>query len=361
LIRTYTYKLYSNRKVERKFYQWLGTCRYVYNMAKATKEAAYEAGVSLSGYDLQKQLTPCKKEDELSFLNTVHSQTLQATIERLDKAYKNFFSKRANYPKWASKRTWKSFGFKKGTKQTKKGFKLPKFGEVKVHNNRKIDGKIKTARLVKKADGIYLQVVSEVENRTYSANESQVGIDMGISYFLTTSDGEFVDNPKFLEKQLKKLRVEQRSLSRKVKGSNRWKRQAGKVSRLHKKVTDARTDFLHKLSTRIATEYSDIAIEKLNIKGMVKGNLSRHINDVSWGKFFEMLEYKANTLVRVDPKYTSQECSSCGHTAKENRLTQSQFKCVSCGYEANADWDAAKVIMGRAFPNSRKRRLLDQA
>lgn len=198
-MRTYTYKLYKNRKVEQKFYQWLGTCRYVYNTAKATKEYAYEAGVKLSKFDLFKQLPDCK---ELDFVKAVHSQTLQVVIEQLDRSFQNFFAKRARYPKWASKKRWRSFGFKQGIKQIDKGFKLPKFGKVKVHNNRKIEGKIKTARLIKKADGIYLHVVAEVEDKKYCTSESQVGIDMGITYFATLSNGVHINNPRFLENQL---------------------------------------------------------------------------------------------------------------------------------------------------------------
>lgn len=361
MIRTYTYKVYSNKKVEKKFNQWLGITRYVYNLAKETKEVAYQGGVRLSNYDLQKQFTQCKKE--FDWLSTVHSQTLQESIERLDKSFKNFFDKRSKYPKWASKKSWKSFGFKQGNitstnplgdiKQTEKGFKLPKFGVVKVHNNRKIDGKIKTVRLIRKADGIYLHVTAEIQDIQYCTNENQVGIDMGIKYFMVTSDGEYFDNPKFLEKQLKKLRVEQRSLSRKKKGSNRFKKQVEVVARLYKKVSDCRKDFLHKTSTYIAANYSYVAIENLDITKMVKGRFSRQINNVSWGTFFEMLEYKCNNLVRVNPAYTSQQCSKCGHTCKENRVTQSIFRCVSCGHEDNADLDAAKTIEGRAFPFNR--------
>ena len=354
MIRTYTYKLYSNKKVEAKFDRWLDGTRYVYNLAKETKETAYKSGVSLSCYDLFKQLTECRKE--FSWLKDIHSHTLQCVIERLDTSYKNFFSKRAKYPKWAKKKDWKSFGFKQSSnslRQDSSRFILPKFGKVKVFNNKKIDGTIKTARLIRKADGIYLNVIAEVADKTYCNNENQVGIDMGIKYFCVTSDAEFIENPRFLEKQLKKLRIEQRKLSRQVKFSNRWYKQVNVIARLYKKVADARKDFLHKKSTYFATNYSNIAIEDLKITNMVRSNLSRHISDVSWGTFFEMLRYKANDLVRVNPAYTSQECSKCGHACKENRVTQSIFKCVSCGHEDNADLDAAKVIEGRAFPNSR--------
>jgi len=357
LIRTYTYKLYYNDRTEAKFNKWLGVTRYVYNAAKETKEISYKEGLKLSAYDLNKQLTEAKKA--LPWISDINSQTLQGVILQLDLAYQNFFSKRTKYPKWASKKTWKSFVFNQGNitatnpkgslKQTDKGFKLPSFGEVKVSNNRKIDGQIKNARLIKKADGIYLHVTAEVPDKPLNTNENQVGIDMGIKYFLVTSDGEFIENPKFLGKQLKKLRIEQRKLSRKyhksvkVQSKNFYK-QANVVARLHKKVTDARKDFLHKTSTYLAKEYGTVYHEDLKITKMVKSNLSRHIYDVSWGTFFEMLKYKTK-VVRVNPAYTSQKCSSCGHTCKENRVTQSIFKCVACGHEENADLNAAQNIL----------------
>lgn len=360
MIRTYTYKLYNNKRIERKFYEWCGICRYVYNTAKAAKEYAYESGVSLSKYDLMKQLPDCKT-GELSFVKKVDSQTLQGIIERLDRSFSNFFDKRASYPKWASRKRFTSFGFKQRIKQTDKGFKLPKFGEVKIFNNRKIDGDVKTARLIRKADGIYLNVVVEVEDKAYHTNDSQVGIDMGISHFATLSNGTHIPNPRFLQNKLRKLRIEQRSLSRKTKGSNRWKKQARRVALLHKKVTDTRKDFLHKLSTQIATNYKDVAVEDLDIRKMLQNShsdLARQISDASWAAFSQMLEYKCTNLVKVDAKNTSIECSQCGFIAEENRRSQSLFECASCGHTANADVDAAKVIEARAFADSRQREAL---
>ena len=357
MIRTYTYKLYSNKRVETKFNKWLGICRYVYNIAKETKETAHKEGVRLSGYALSKQLTEAKKE--FTWLTEVNAQTLQGVIEQLDGSYQNFFSGRAKYPSWASKKMWKSFGFKqagvkdtnpKGTlRQTGKGFILPKFGEVKVFNNRLIEGSIKTARLVKKADGIYLNVTAEVKDKVYCSNENQVGIDMGITYFAVTSDAEFIDNPKFLTKQLKKLRVEYRKLSRKFKKdiavqSNNYYKQAKVVAMLHKNVKDARKDFLHKHSTYFATNYSTVIHEDLDIREMIKSKFSPRISDIAWGTFFTMLSYKTN-VVKVNPAFTSQTCSVCGHVDEDNRRNQHKFKCTACGHTENADYNAAKNIL----------------
>ena len=389
MIRTYTYKLYRNPKIEKRFSSYVGACRFVYNAAKETKETAWKAGVSLSKYDLIRQLTDAKKA--VPFLNEVNAQSLQGAVEQLDLAYKHYFRKlqsgevakakaaylrnkenadgKINYrrvaemcrPNWARKGDFNSVVFKQGTKQTKEGFTLSKFGSFRVHNNRPIPGKIKTARIVKRADGLYLSVVAEVPDRINTISENQaVGIDMGIAYFAVTSEGEHIQNPRFLEKQLPALRRAQRSLSRKTKGSIRWKRQRQVVARLYKRISDARRDFLHKQSTALCQRYETIVRGDLNVSGMVRGKLSRHIADVSWASFFQMLDFKAARVVKVNPAYTSQGCNKCGAVDAKSRISQSAFCCTSCGHTTNADLNAAQNILGRAFPDTREARPLGQ-
>lgn len=168
---------------------------------------------------------------------------------------------------------------------------------------------------------------------------------MGINYFFVTSDGEFVDNPKHLFKYLKQLRIENRKLARMKKGSNNFKKQVKVLQLLHQKVTRVRKDFLHKQSRYLANTYSTVIRENLNIKSMVKGSkLAKHILDCSWGLFFELLEYKTN-VVKVNPAYSSQTCSKCGHKEKGNRKTQSLFECLKCGYTENADFQATQNLL----------------
>lgn len=339
-----------NSKVERKFYEWAGICRYVYNVAKEVKEDSYRKGVYVSNYDLQKQLVDAKKE--FNFLKHVHSQSLQGVLDRLDKGYQKFFSDlkkgiRTNKPKWASKKTWKSIPFK-SIKAKDTYFQLPSFGKVKVFKFKHPKGELKTASIIKEADGLYLKVVvNEPTIERERDSQSIVAIDMGIKYFLTTSDAEFVDNPKHLFKKLRELRIQQRKLSRMKKGGSNWKKQVNIIQRLHQKVKRTRLDFLHKESTKIANLYDHVVVENLNIKGMSKNSrLSKHILDCSWGTFFQLLEYKTK-VVRVDPKYSSQECSKCGHTCKENRKTQAIFECVKCFYTENADLQATFNLLDR--------------
>lgn len=341
-MRTYTYKLYNNHSYQRKFKRWIGVCRLVYNLGKECKEIAYnQFGVTLDKHDLIKQL-PALKE-EYDWIKEVNAQTLQAVIERLDDSFNRFFNG-AGYPKWAQKYKYRSFKFKQGVKRTNKGFKLRKFGEVKVFNNeRAFNGTIKGAIMIRKADGLYLHVIVKSENTKSSESQGVIGIDMGITYFCTLSNGEHIENPKHLNKYLNQLRIENRSLARKKKGSNNWIKQVKKLRRIHKKVVDTRRDFLHKISSRLAEKYSTVIVEDLNISGMNRSQLSRHINDCGWGTFFKMLDSKTN-LKKVDPKYTSQTCAKCGSVDRNNRKTQSEFKCVECGYSDNADVNAAKNI-----------------
>lgn len=350
MTKTYTYKIVSNNRIERLFYEWCGVCRLIYNISIEVKEDSYKKGVKISNYDLQKQLRDLKEHNK--WMYSVNSDTLISVLDKLDLSYKKFYSDiqkglKTSKPKWATKKTWKSIYFK--SIKIKCGyFQLPTFGKVKVFKFKAPKGELRTAFIVKESDGLYLKVVvKEPTIERDRDSQSIVAIDMGIKHFLTTSDAEFIENPKHLFKKLKELRVQQRKLSRMKKGGSNWKKQVNIIQRLHQKVKRTRLDFLHKESTKISKLYDHVVIENLNIKGMSKNSrLSKHILDCSWGTFFELLSYKTK-VVRVDPKYSSQQCSKCGHTCKENRKTQSIFECVKCNYTENADLQATFNLLNR--------------
>lgn len=350
MIKTYTYKIKPDKKVEVKFQQWLDVCRVVYNLGKEVKEESYRKGLKLSNYDLQKQLTDVKQE--FDWMYNVHSNTLIAMLDQLDNGYKKFYTdlkkgNKTNKPKWMSKKKQKSLPFKSISIKDN-NFNLPKFGRVKVFNFKNPKGELKTAIIVRGADGLFLKVaVEEIDKPTIRENQSVVALDMGLKYFFVTSDAEFVENPKLLFKYLAELRIENRKLSRMKKGGSNWKKQVKVLQLLYLKIKRSRLDFLQKQSTLIANKYSDVIIENLNISGMAKNkSLSKHILDCGWGVFFSILEYKTN-VIKVNPKYTSQRCSKCGHTCKENRATQSFFECISCGYSENADLQATFNLFQR--------------
>lgn len=339
MIKTYTYKIKVDNSFIEKFNQWVGTCRFLYNCALQMKIDAYQrCNKNISNYTIQKELTECKQEFE--WLNQVHSQTLQAILDRLDKAYKSFFRRGYGFPKFVSKKKWKSIPFK-SCQLKENNFILPKWGIVKVFKDRLPEGEVKTASLIQKADGYYLHI--QVEVSYTNSNESQVGIDMGISYFVVTSDGLYINNPKHFKQFEKKLRIENRSLARKKKFSKQWYKQVKKLQLLYLKIQRVRLDFLHKTSTNLSKQYGTIFLEDLNVQGMVRSNLSKHILDCSWTAFKNLLSYKAN-VVLVDAKYTSQKCSECGYIDKANRISQSEFVCKNCGSIFNADWNSSQNI-----------------
>ena len=350
MIKTYTYKIKPNKSIQRKFEEQVGICRYVYNLGREVREESFKKGVNINYFALSKQLTEAKKD--FDWLKQVNSQTLQAVLERLELGYKKFFTdlkkgNKTSKPKWAKKDKWRSLPFK-SIKTTFNGFKLPSFGNVKVFNFKVPKGELRTASIIKEADGLYLKIVVREENISQEReNQSVCAIDMGINFFLTTSDGEFVENPKHLFNYLKELRVENRKLSRMKKGGNNWKKQVKVLQLLHQKISRVRKDFLHKQSRGLANNYSTVIREDLNISKMVKDSkLAKHILDCSWGLFFELLEYKTN-IVKVNPAYSSQTCSKCKHTSKENRKTQSLFECINCGYTENADLQATFNLLQR--------------
>jgi len=358
-MKTYTYKIKPNKAVEQKFEEWIGICRYVYNLAIEVREESYKKGVNINHFGLSKQLTEAKKE--FNWLKIPPSHTLQAVLERLELGYKKFFTdfkkgNKTSKPKWAKKDKWRSLPFKQGNLERatpilrfeKDGrFNLPKFGKIKLFKAKAPKGEIRTATILREVDGLYLKVVVKQDVEQTRENQSVCAIDMGITRFLTTSDGEIVENPKHLFQYLKQLRIENRKLSRMKKGGTNYKKQVKVLQRLYLKVSRVRKDFLHKQSRSLANNYSTVIREDLNISKMVRDSkLAKHILDCSWGMFFELLEYKTS-IIKVNPAYSSQECSKCGHTCKENRKTQSLFECVKCGFTMNADDQACINILQR--------------
>lgn len=361
-MRTCKYKLKLTKAQSARVESWIGTCRYVYNLALETKINAYQsAGFNLSKFDLMKQLTDVRAEKD--WISDVPCGVQQNVLEGLESAYQKFF-KGSGFPKFAKKGEYNSIRFKLA-KSTKCGFKLPKLGNVRVFKDRHVKGKIKTATIVKERNQYFICIAAEVESENlYPTNENQVvGIDMGIAYFLVDSDGCFVENPRVFKKYEAQLRIENRSLARKKKGSKSRQKQKERLSKLHLKISNVRKDFLHKTSIKYIKENSLIVAEKLVVKNMIKfGNLSKSISDASWSSFFLMLKYKSKlyekTFVQINPAYTSQKCSCCGHVAKENRLSQSKFECVECGHQQNADLNAAQNILREGIAQNRQREAL---
>ncbi len=362
---TYNRKLILTKHQEERISSWIGACRIVYNMGLEIRiEAWKNKQESIGKFELMGQLPTIK---DIDWIKDVPAQSLQGAIEKLDITYRNFFRGKG-FPKFRSKKSYNSILFKniinrKGIAENinirviNNKIKLPKIGYLKMFKDAPIQGVIKTATIKKEPTGYFIYIVCDGVNKTIrNPDESQVcGIDMGVAYFCVDSNGNLIENPKHFKQYERKLRIENRSLDRKRKGGERWKKQAKRLGLLHHKIANVRKDFLHKESTKLAKLYNTVYVEDLKINNMARNkNFSKHILDCGWGTFRTMLEYKTN-VVRVNPKYTSQTCNECEVKDSKSRISQSEFVCTSCGHVSNADVNAAKNIMSKGIALNRQR------
>ncbi|MDW7732222.1 MAG: IS200/IS605 family element RNA-guided endonuclease TnpB [Methanolobus sp.] len=364
MLRAYKYRLYPNRSQIDFFEKQFGTCRFVYNWALDLKSTAYkDENRSVSKNDLKNMLPGLKAQ--YNWLKDVNSQSLQASIDNLDNAFKKFFRKEAEYPVFKSKNNpVQSFqipqhyvvDFDNGT------VKLPKLKElVRVKFHRGFEGEIRTATVSRTPTGKYFISIlvddgQEIPEKLSSG--PSIGIDVGISHFSILSTGEKIENPRHLKKSMAKLKAEQRSLSRKKRGSSNRKKQKLVVAKLHEKVVNQRNDFQHKLSNRLVNENQVIILEDLNIKAMVKNHcLAQAISDVAWGNFITKLKYKAEwygkTIQQIGRFVPSSKlCSICGYKNTDLTLNDRSWECLSCHTKHDRDINAAISILNIALKNT---------
>ena len=349
--------------------QFAGCCRLIWNKSLAIQKEKLDSKEKFLKYtELAKSLTEWKQEQ--TFLKDVHSQTLQQTLKQLDRALKDAFNKKSpkKFPVFKKKGLKDSFTYPQGFKIDQENSRvfLPKIGWVRYRNSKKVPGTAKNLTISKSCGKWYvsIQVELEIEDKKH-ASESRIGIDVGIARFATMSDGEDVEPLNSFRKLEKKLAFLQKKLSRKKKFSSNWKKQKEKISKLHNKIANVRKDFLHKTTYKISKNHAMVVMEDLKVSNMsksakgtienkgknvkAKSGLNKSILDQGWFEFRRQLEYKlkwrGGHLELVDPKHTSQKCSNCSHTEKENRNSQSKFECKKCGHSENADVNAAKNIL----------------
>lgn len=371
MLKAFKYELIPTNTQKSQLTAALGSCRFVYNLALETKNAAYQAGKNYSCFDLIKQLPELKEAN--TWLNDTPSQSLQQAISNLDNAFTNFFKGRGSFPKFKKKSSRQSFRVPIAVKVDFDNWKvtLPKIGKVSLNISRTFNGLVKQATISKTPTNRYfisILVETGVEKEKLKAIQeiSSVGIDLGIKHFAILSDGRKIDNPKYLIKAQRRLRIAQRSLARKKKGSKRRQKQKLVVAKIHEKIANQRKDFQHKLSTEITNQYDTICIENLNVAGMIKNHkLAKHIADAGWGQFETMLKYKADwygkNILQIGRFEPSSKMCSCGVINNELKLSDREWMCKSCNTTHDRDILAANNIKRfglRTPPNIRQREAL---
>ena len=354
------FRIYPNKVQENLILQTLGCCRLIYNKGLDMRDKAYKNGKKVNYTQTSAMLTRLKSDSNFSFLKDVDSIALQQSLRDLDRAYQNFFKKRAKFPQFKSKhsnrQSYRTTNHGDNIRIVGNYLKLPKLGYVKVKQSMEV-GHINNVTIEKTPTGKYFAVLNvDFEPEFKQNNSNSIGIDVGLKEFYTDSNGNRVDNPKYLEKSEKKLKREQRRLSRKQKGSNNRNKQRIRVAKVYEKVTNQRNDFLQKESTRLVRENQTICIEDLNIKGMLRNyRLAKAISSVSWSKFFTMLEYKAtwygNEIIKVPTMYpSSQTCSHCGYkNPLVKNLSIREWKCPNCHTKHDRDWNASINILNKGL------------
>jgi putative transposase len=372
-LQAFKFELCPNGEQQRDMRRFAGACRFVYNKALALQKANYEAGGKFIGYvAMAKHLTEWRNSTQTPWLKDAPVHPLQHALKDMERAYKNFFAKRAAFPKFKKRGQHDSFRYPDPKQfkldQTNGRIFLPKLGWMRLRLSRPVMGELRNVT-VSLSGGkwfVSIQTEREVEQPMPQAM-SAVGIDMGIARFATMSDGAFLAPLNSFKKHEARLRRYQRAMSRKTKFSNNWKKAKARVQRIHARIGNARRDYLHKATTTISKNHAMVCIEDLQVRNMsksaagstdapgknvrAKSGLNKSILDQGWFEFRRQLEYKlawsGGWLVAVPPVNTSRTCPACGCVSADNRTTQARFACVECAYEENADVVGARNILAR--------------
>ena len=348
----YRFRLYPTKEQESFLKQEIGNVRFVYNRLLAIAKEEYEKEKKRWNYYEYKKLLPRLKE-EYEFLKLSNSQSLQEAVKHLHRAFLNFFKGLSDFPKFKKRKRTNAVSIPQHFKIVGNRVKIPKLKTtLKFKKHREIKGAIKSISIAMTPSGkFYLNVLTQRDIAPLPKENKAIAIDMGLSDFITTSDNHNLKNPKHFKKLERRLKLSQRRLARKQKHSNNFKKYAKKVAKLHEKITNAKNDFLHKLSKQLIDENQVIVIENLNVKGLIKNKkLAKHIHQASWHKFLSMLEYKAKwygrELIKVDRFFASSKiCNVCGYKNDNLKLSQREWICPKCNAPHQRDYNAALNLL----------------
>lgn len=353
--KSFQFRLRPTKSQAKLLQAQLDECRWLYNELLSQRKLSHEeSSISLSKYQ-QLMFLPLLKEERPS-LKIVHSQVLQNIVDRLDKAFQSFFRRckageKPGFPRFRGMHRYDSFCYpQSGFALIGKEISLSKIGCIRIKMHRPVKGEIKTCTIKKTAAGEWDIFLScEVKAVPLEPKTEAIAMDVGIESFATLSNGEKIENPRFFKKGEKALSKVQRKLSKLAKGTKERCKTGKVVAKIHERIKNQRKDFCHKETKKIVDQYQYICIEDLAIKQMMAGShFAKSITDASWNQFHQFLAYKAAEAGRklgvVNPAYTSQICSQCGHLELK-KLANREHKCSQCRYVAHRDFNAAQNIL----------------
>ncbi|MCC5616100.1 transposase [Nostoc sp. CHAB 5836] len=355
--KAFKYRFYPTPEQETLLRQTMGCTRLVYNRALAARTQAWYERQERVGYiETSAMLTNWKKQDELQFLNDVSSVPLQQGLRHLQTAFSNFFAGRAKYPNFKKKHNGGNAEFTKAAFKFRDGqvFLAKSSQALAIRWSRQLPQGVEPSTISVKLSPsgrwtVSMLVDMEIERLSESSNS--IGIDLGVTSLVALSTGEKIANPKNFRAKKAKLRKAQKALSRKQKGSNNRHKARVKIAKVHAKISDARNDFLHKLTTRLVRENQTIAVEDLAVKNMIKNKkLALSISDASWGELVRQLEYKCDwygrNFVKIDRWFpSSKRCGNCGYIVDQLPLNIREWDCPKCSTHHDRDVNAAKNIL----------------
>ncbi|AFZ11184.1 transposase, IS605 OrfB family [Crinalium epipsammum PCC 9333] len=347
-------RIYPNKGQQQALAKSFGCSRFVFNYYLNKTNTQYEeTGKGMSYYDMAKDLTQLKKLSDYEWLTEVTAATLQQTLKNLESAFKNFFSKRARFPKFKSKHRKQSIRYPESCSIKNGGLKLPKLGIVKANISKSINGKIKSVTVSQTStDKYFAAILFETDDLTTNKKGKITSIDLGLSNLVTTFDGkdfDKVDPIKPTRKYAKRLRRRQQALSRKKKGSLNRQKQVKRVARVHEKIANTRQDFLHKLSRKLVDENQVIIAENLCIKGLARTKLAKSILDAGWGMLLNFISHKLDRegaiFVQVDRFFPSSKlCNSCKVKNNSLNLSIREWVCPECKTHHDRDENATQNL-----------------